>query len=282
MKQCPRCRTSLPEQAKFCFQCGAPQEAPSVKALDFQLDFNKDIAEQLSNRFFAELRKRVEEESLAARFQQYSERVYTSGFRDTIQRRATLLEAQLHTFRDTGERSAADLDRSVLHFFEELLDQFIILHCQDLNVVKLPEAILRHQQQVWSASDLFQIAMDYLDFENEQETVYTDFLAMPMDKLRNAGKAFLFPERNNERIFFICDLSLLGNCKEGFALTEKALYWKSPLEKARQAPLDQLHDLRRKENWITINDVFFNANASLNIKLLKLLKGIQLRLLKDW
>ncbi|NUO03787.1 MAG: hypothetical protein HUU01_24500, partial [Saprospiraceae bacterium] len=89
-------------------------------------------------------------------------------------------------------------------------------------------------------------------------------------------------ERTGERIFFICDLSLLGNCKEGFALTEKALYWKSPLEKPRREALDQLFNLHRKENWITINDHFFNANPSLNIKLLKLLRGIQLRFSPDW
>lgn len=278
MKQCPRCRTSLPEQAKFCINCGAPQTASAVKAPEFQLDFDKDIAEQLSAVFFTELRKRVEEENTASRFQEYSERVYTSGFRDTIQRRAALLESQIHTLYGNLERNDADLNRSIQFFCEELLDQFIIQHCKDLNAVDLPEAILQHQQQVWSPGDLFQISMDYLDFQNEQETVYTDFLAMPIEKLRNAAKAFLFSERSDERIFFICDLSLLGNCKEGFALTEKALYWKSPLEKARRATLDQLYDLRRKENWITINEHFFNANPSMNIKLLKLLKGIQLRL----
>ncbi|MFM9949489.1 MAG: zinc ribbon domain-containing protein [Saprospiraceae bacterium] len=282
MKQCPRCRTSLPEQAKFCINCGAPQAASAVKAPEFQLDFDKDLSEQLSALFFAELRKRVEEENLAARFQEYSERAYTSGFRDTIQRRAVLLESQIHTLYSNLEHTDGDLDRHIRFFCEELLDQFIIQHCKDLNAVELPEAILQHQKQIWSPGDLFQISMDYLDFQNEQETVYTDFLAMPIDKLRNAAKAFLFSERTDERIFFICDLSLLGNCKEGFALTEKALYWKSPLEKARRAGLDQLYDLRRKENWITVNEFFFNANPALNIKLLKLLKGIQLRFSQDW
>jgi len=282
MKQCPRCRTSLPEQAKFCINCGAPQAAAAVKAPEFQLNFDKDLAEQLSALFFAELRKRVEEENQASRFQEYSERAYTSGFRDTIQRRATLLESQIHTLYSNHERTDADINRAILFFCEELLDQFTIQHCKDLNAVELPETILQHQKQVWSVAELFQISMDYLDFQNEQETIYTDFLAMPIDKLRNAAKAFLFSERTDERIFFICDLSLLGNCKEGFAMTEKALYWKSPLEKARQAGLDQLYELRRKENWITINEYFFNANPSLNIKMLKLLKGIQLRLSKDW
>ncbi len=282
MKQCPRCRTSLPEQAKFCINCGAPQAESVAKAPEFQIDFEKDIAEQLSALFFVELRKRVEEENQLTRYQEYSERIYTSGFRDTIQRRATLLEAKIHTFYNTLERSSEDLSRLIRFFCEDLLDQFTIQYCKDLNAVALPEAILQHQQEVWSPADLFQIAMDYLDFQNEQETIYTDFLTMSVDKLRNAAKAFLFSERSNERIFFICDLSLLGNCKEGFALTEKALYWKSPLEKARRAGLDQLYDLRRKENWISINEHFFNANPALNIKMLKLLKGIRLRLSRDW
>lgn len=282
MKQCPRCRTSLPEQAKFCINCGAPQAASAVKAPEFHLDFEKELSEQLSALFFAELRKRVEEENLVSRYQEYSERAYTSGFRDTIQRRAVLLESQIHTLYGNHERSQNDLNRAIQFFCEELLDQFIIQHCKDLNAVELPEAILQHQKQIWSPGELFQISMDYLDFQNEQETVYTDFLAMPIDKLRNAAKAFLFSERTDERIFFICDLSLLGNCKEGFALTEKALYWKSPLEKARRAALNELFDLRRKENWITINEHFFNANPALNIKMLKLLKGIQLRFSQDW
>ena len=115
---------------------------------------------------------------------------------------------------------------------------------------------------------------DYLALDLEGEKVYTDFLKMPLDKLKNASKSFLFPEKD-EKILFICDQSILGSCKEGFAMTEKALYWKAHLEKARAVDYRLLDEIKRTKEWISINGDFFNVSPSINLKMMKLLKKLR-------
>lgn len=197
--------------------------------------------------------------------QDYVERLYQSGFRDTLQRRA----------EQFGQR-AADIDffRQTERRVDELAEYFIVRHCVDLNEVPWSEAVLKYQGFSWPEIDLFQMSLDYLDFARESEEVYTDFLQMPMDKLRNAGQSFLFPEKK-ERILLICDHSIMGSCKEGFALTERGLYWKAHLAKAQRVFFADLREVKREQEWIEINGHFFNANSALNVKMMRLLKTIK-------
>ena len=269
--KCPHCQTDLPPEARFCFHCGAPQQTARRHPDEPpRLDLRADVEQQVVDQFFGALRRRLEEEHDPHDYQAYAERLYESGFRDMVQRRAGQLAARL----DREDNPPAYLINRLLHETnEELLDYFLILHCRDLNAIPLPEAILSYQQADWESVDLYQMVLNYLELEEEEETVYVDFLKMPMDKLRNAGRSFLFPEKQ-ERILLICDQTLFGSGKEGFALTEKGIYWKAHLEKARLVYYEQLDTIERKEDWITINGHFFNVNPSLNLKMLKLLKRI--------
>jgi len=113
-----------------------------------------------------------------------------------------------------------------------------------------------------------------LDFAQEKEVVYTDFLVMPMEKLKNASKSFLFPAPK-EKILLICDQSLFGSCKEGFAITERALYWKAHLEKPQQLNFENIMQVEKSKEWITLNGFFFNVNPRLNLKMMKLIKKIK-------
>ncbi len=275
MKKCSKCGTPLPESARFCFECGAKQRIvkSSTPRAD-GLDFNADLPKQLTERFFKSLRVRVTEEHRSSDFQLYSERLYESGFRDTVQLRSKQLSTELKNLWDRDEIKHREALALMQDVFDELLDFFVIHFCQDLNEVELPEAILQYQGLKWESLNLFQMILDYLALHNEKETYYTDFLLMPVDKLKNAGKSFLFPDKK-EKILLICDQSLLGSCKEGFALTEHAIYWKAPLEKARMVRYDMLDEIRRHKDWITINGYFFSANKSLNLKILKLLKKVR-------
>ncbi|MCB0592873.1 MAG: zinc ribbon domain-containing protein [Lewinellaceae bacterium] len=279
--KCPNCKTILPSGARFCFNCGAPQppeprqeQKPPPKPM---VDLDGDVERELVELFFQALRRRVEQEHRAEQFQAYSERLYESGFRDTAYRKAAHLAEELRALKKEGKADPRAINRRIVRSFEEQLDYFIIHHCQDINDIPLPETILRWQGVTPPEAGLFQMALDYLDFGNEpDEAVYVDFLKMPIDKLKNAGKFFLFPERD-ERILLICDQSLLGSCKEGFALTERGLYWKAQLQTARKVAYTALESVRREKDWLLINGDFFHANPSLDLKMMKLLKKLQLR-----
>lgn len=275
MKRCPRCHKELPENARFCWNCGAEQVAePPPEPQSVHLDPDQDITQQFTELFFRALKNRLAEEHDSQLFQAYSERVYETTYRDDISRYGRQLAEQIAQRRQQGKLDPHKLNRHVARLLDQQLDYFIITHCQDLNAVHLPRAILKYQDAEWSSVNIFRLAMDYLDFDREREKPYTDFLNMPVEKLKNAGKQFLFPARK-EKILFIVDTSLLGNCKEGFAMTEHALYWKFPLQKARLVNYERLERIQRVENWITINGYFFNVNPSINLKMLKLLKKIQ-------
>jgi hypothetical protein len=97
-----------------------------------------------------------------------------------------------------------------------------------------------------------------------------------LKKNKNACTSFLTADRK-EKLLFICDLSLKGSCKEGFAMTDRAMYWRAPFDRPRAILYRDLRELRKDRDWLTINGHFFTANPTLNLKLYKLLKK-----LKSW
>lgn len=273
MKNCHVCRTALPDNARFCYHCGAPQTAATAAPLR-RLNYQGNLPKQIEEQFFLAFRQRIEEEHQPNQLQVYSERMYQSGFQEVVQRRAEQLGAQIQMMTPEEKLNDTAINAFLENVFEDLLDYFIIHYCKDINQISLPEAILSYQGLKWEEINLFQMVMHYLDFAHETETVYTDFLAMPLDKLKNANQSFLFPQQQ-ERIFFICDQSILGSVREGFSITERGIYWKAQLEKARVVLFGNLQTIERKKEWITINGSFFNVNQSVNLKLLKLLKKIK-------
>ena len=269
MQKCPNCHTELSNLALFCHECGAilsfeekTPDQPKAEALE----------QQILGQFFVALKKRVEEEWHSDKYQLYSERLYDSGFREIVHRRALELS---EGFSDNASQQdvPVELEMQISVIFEELLDFFFIHYCKDINDVYLPEAILKYQQIDPAELNLFQMVFDYLNLDHEDEDYYTDFLQMPMKKLTNAGKFFLFPGKK-EKILIIFDQSFFGSLKEGFALTEKAIYWKAYLQTARKVTFTELQKIQKEKEWITINGHFFNVNRSINLKMMKLLKKL--------
>ncbi len=272
--ECWNCHTTLPDNARFCMNCGAQQqEIPVLEEPDY-FKLPDDIDHQLNEDFFAALHLQLEEEQNPELFEAYRERLYESGFRDTLKRRIDQLIEQFKELETHQSLSQEVIEGLRDRIFDELLDYFIIHFCKDLNVIPLPEAILKYQNLKSDQVVLFQLVMDYLDFDREDETVYTDFLKMPVEKIKNASRFFLFPEKD-ERILMICDQSAFGSCKEGFALTDKGIYWKAYLEKARKVSYQQLRLIEPEQDWITINGFFFNVKRSINVKMMKLLRKIK-------
>jgi len=276
MKQCHQCGTPLPAPARFCIDCGAPQ----FQALDagdaHELDLEAALEPQLTRRFFAALRRRIDEEQAGADLSPYIRRLQEHGFIDTVQRRAAQLAEEIRSSVARHGADRARIEGIVEPSFEELLDFFIIHQCRDINVLPLPEAILRYGTVPPADPSLSAVVLDYLDLEREEEDIYpaSTFLDMPPDLLRNAGRHFLFPEKE-ERIFLICDQSLFGTCREGFAFTDRALYWKANLQKARKVAYAGIGEVVKAREWITINGHFFHVNPVLDVKVLKLMRRLR-------
>ena len=240
----------------------------------FEKNPNDSVENEIFEKFSVAFEQQIKAEQNPAQYNEYVDRFEESDFKLSFEFRVKQLAEEVQKIRLDGNNLLKNEDNLLERAFTELIDYFVILYCKDLNEITLPESILKYQNIAPDQIDLSQMVIDYLDFEEEDEKVYFDFITMPLNRLQNASKAFLFPEKG-EKIFFICDQSILGSGKEGFAMTEKAIYWKMPFENAERVYYKNLRTIEPQKDWITINDMFFNTNQSLNIKMMKLLKKIQ-------
>ncbi|MCC7504497.1 MAG: zinc ribbon domain-containing protein [Saprospiraceae bacterium] len=279
-KLCPACHETNPLASVFCHHCGyhfeGRQRHEAVYQPLFPLDFQgADLTNQVKALFFRSLRKRVEDEHDINRYSDYVERFYASAFHSIYDSRSRqIAEDASQQWRRFGQNALPEIDRRIDHAFEGLLDYFVIQFCPDLNGIILPETILKYDSVSPEKTDLWQMIRDFLDFRRENEHFYFDFIAMPEQLLANACKHYLFADRK-ERVFFLCDLSLKGNCKEGFAMTDRALYWRTPYGKPQAVPYHQLIELRKEKDYLLINRQFFTVNPSMNLKMCKLLKKLR-------
>ncbi|MEL6922838.1 MAG: hypothetical protein AAFO94_02240 [Bacteroidota bacterium] len=243
----------------------------------YPLDFSKTstLGKRIMGHFIEALRTRVAEEQRKERYGEYLQHFYDSGYDKKLLTRAEQLAEEVYTIHSKQEpQHLRQIDIFLHHNFNSLLDHFIIRHCKHLNAFHLPEAILRYDEVRQGEFELEKMIWDFLHFEQEEEEVFTDFLAMPVNKIKHASMSFLFPEKD-EKILLICDQTVFGSCKEGFAMTDRALYWKAHFEKAKKVSYRELEAIQREKDWITINGNFFNVNPSLNIKMLKLLRKLR-------
>ncbi len=161
------------------------------------------------------------------------------------------------------------------HTAADLLDYFLIKYTGPLRKVYLPERILAFQTSRRESTDPAQLCHAYLELDLETDPVYTDFVRMPTRKLKNAMQYFLTASPQ-ERIYFILDQSLLGNCRNGFALTDVGIYWCSLLNDPGAAFYQDLTDLRiDPTGFLSINGQYFDAGPALNLKLCLLLAKLQ-------
>lgn len=296
VKPCPHCDTKNPSNAKFCYACGQSMKTPSkekpeeketltekpkevayqpIYPIDFQGDITK-VTEQVKTNFFLALKKRVQTQSSAKKYSEYLETFYSSGFNYFFDSRIQQLTHIIMPLKDMiSERTTIKIDQLLDEAYETLLDRFTIEHTKHLNKIQLSNAVLRYQFVNKNEIDMEQIVFDYLDLDQEKtEKIYTNFMNMPVAKIRNASQNFLFPARD-EPILVIGDQTVFGSCREGFAFTTQALYWKAHFNKAQKAYYHELYEVRVEEDWVSINDQYFHVNASLNFKISKLLKKLK-------
>lgn len=273
---CPACGSENRLQDSVCRRCGLQlfRDSNASGRFDhiFGNEHRKAVEHELKDRFLLAFERRLSEEVLPARRTSFSDRFQKSPF----QRQVDLRIGQLAEMTLDSEGSDPHRNRLLQAAFEDLLDFFFILHCQDLNEVTYPEKMLRWQGLASDEIRLSEMVADYLDFGVEFDKVFTEFISMPADKLKNAAKGFLFP-KPKETIFFIANLSLLGNFRDGYAMTDQCLYWKMPMENSQRVYYRNLEEIRRHEGgWITVNGIFFNAGTGINLKMIRLLKRLRL------
>jgi Double zinc ribbon len=277
-KPCPVCQQQSKVGSVFCHHCGFRFEDARERTYipRFVLDFDQpNLLEQVNALFFGCLRLRVEEEHDILKYSDFVERFYDSRFRDIYESRARQIALEAtriwHRF---GSEGTQELDRHLIRSFEGLLDYFIIQFCPDLHGFVLPETILKHEQALPGRTDMWQMIRDYLDFDRESVTLYADFITMPQHYLANACKEFLRAKRT-EKVFFICDLSIKGNCKDGIALTNEGIYWKMPFERPQAISFAGIQTLKREKDWVLVNGKFFSISHRMNLKMYKLLKKLK-------
>lgn len=278
---CPNCAMHNRPNDTFCYSCGHsfkpkafPTTEPKVK---YKLDFSETapLGDKIANYFLEALIKRIEEEYNTEKLKDYLEIYQDSNFSKKIAVRSDQLAEEAYTIHcKQHELVDQEIDKLLEENFDSLLDYFFTMHCEHLNDFQLSEAVLKYNNAKKGDVDIRQMMLDYLDLENEEEIYYTDFIKMPPKKLKNASTSFLFPRRK-EKIYLICDQTVFGSCKEGFAMTESGIYWKAHFENSKKVLYQDLREIKRDKEWITINSYFFNVNPTLNFKLFKLLKKLK-------
>lgn len=277
---CNNCGATNQEDVKICLTCGQSLKNESVLVKNhfgYDLDFNQpeNLPGQIRDYFFKIMRFRIETELDPKGYRKYFDHFHSSGFYKKFDLKAArLTEEAVEIYSQNEPLRLEKIDRLLGKTFESLLDYFIVAYCEPLHKMKLPDAILRYENVSSETLDLGQIILDFLDLEHEHDKCYTDFLKLPANKLNNAKEAFLFSEKE-EDLFLICDQTVFGSCKEGFALTDKALYWKAHFNEPGKVFYNEIAEIRREAEWITINGQFFNVNKTMNYKMILLLKKLK-------
>ena len=278
---CPECNAMNLGSNEFCGSCGYPFESNDFGKMHYQAEYplnfqeTSTLASDISDYFFKTFKERISEEHDPSKYNEYLERFYNFDVNGNFELRANQLAEEAYSIHQRQDGQIQQkVDRLLDKNFNNYLDHFIILFCKDLNPVDLPETILSYSEAKLGKVDLRKMVLDYLALDNENEKYYTDFIIMPIQKLKNASKAFLFPKKD-EKIFFIADQTVFGSCKQGYAITEKGLYWKAHFDKPHKIFFKDLVDIHREKNWLIIDGKYFNVSPSINLKMLKLLKKLK-------
>ncbi len=262
-------------KAHYCIQCGAALSNQSDAYAHPTSTYTQPQA--IAERFFALLHRTLAEEQDLALFDSYMHRIQNSEFRTIFEARTSQLAQQVATLQSRAIDPHIAIDTLLDQALEELIDFLLVHYCADLNVHPLPKAILKYDYANLAQADLYAMIMDYLDWPSlPEELIYTNLLEVPEKLMHNALNRFLFVERN-ERVYFLHDWTLLHTLKAGFAMTDLAIYWRMSSLEPQKVYYHHLRHVAIKDDGITINGKYFYAHPTLHIRLVRLLRKIQVR-----
>ena len=309
---CDNCATTLPAAARFCFNCGHPQTvaepAPAAAPTETVLELTElpplpptepsrpdgspvvpvgtapaeepePTATECRTYLLADLKQRFRsylEDRLIAYFGAKRLPEFRAALEDSnsFQQLRNGSLTQLTNWLNATPRTPRAAEHRIVNTIADLTEYFVVETAADLTQHVLPQRLLRHQSVDWTTVDLFRLVMDYLDFDAENEVIYTDFVAMPQRAMKNAVKSFLAAGKD-ERVFFICDQSLISQAKNGFALTDAGVYWKNVLQPAGGVLYNTLNRVAIENGHLTMDGQYFNAGGRLNLKLAVLLDKLR-------
>lgn len=306
MEACNACNTLNPINAIYCIGCGESlrtdskqesqeqnrdnsQKKQSQQPKDEELDKDTYVykpifsitltepllmQEEIKSYFFQALRTTVQVISDEKKYSEYVQTFYDSGFNFYFgQRRRQLI----HDLQLIPKLYPNDIDYQidllVDNTFENLLDRFITTHTRELNDWQPPD-VTRWELVKREDLDVEKMIFDYLDIADDDDKHYLNFISVPLPKLKNAHKSFLFAEKT-ERLLVLSDQTIFGSCKEGYAITNKGLYWKAFFNNPNRYFFEELYDIRKEQDWVSVNGQYFHVNEKMNFKLLKLLKKLR-------
>jgi hypothetical protein len=311
MEACQACSTLNPIHAAFCIGCGdalhedeeqeerkkhsekqrknkedfqkakasqeeKPDKETRIYKPIFQVPFSDELAleESIKSYFFQALRSRVIEISDEKKYSEYVQTFYDSGFNFYFSQRQKKLIRELQQVPYLHPEDADyQVDILIDDAFEAILNRFTTSHTRALNDWQPPD-VTRWELIKKEDLNLEKMIFDYLDVDTNDEKHYTNFLTMPMPKLKNAWKSFLFATQA-EMPLVISDQTVFGSCKEGYAITNKGIYWKAAFNTPNRFYFEELYDIRKEQDWININGQYFHINQKMNYKLLRLLKKLR-------
>ena len=259
-----------------------PKKAPVLEITEVKTDEKiepKQVTQfdttAFKSLFFNALHARVQDEHDAKQYSEFVELFYRKKFQDTLAQRYSLLVEELAHIELKMPLPEKPKERLLTQTIENLVDYFIYTYCKDLHDVYPHQIILRYADAKPEQIKSLSFFSDFLHLQDENLLVYNNFISMSQEKLKNAFQSYLFTERE-ELVYFICDLSLTGSGKEGFAISNKRMYWRMPLGKSHSVSFDNIQNIKHEKEWLEINGLFFNVNKSLNMKVLRMFKKIKL------
>ncbi|MFT6147464.1 MAG: hypothetical protein ACJAUH_000141 [Saprospiraceae bacterium] len=311
MEACQACSTLNPFNSAFCIGCGeALRKGNKGSNYEYQEEKNEhrkeeikadekvkdkkedkttyvykpifevnlsdelELEESIKTYFFQALRNVVNEISEEKKYAEYVQLFYDSGFNFYFSQREKQLIRDLQRIPYLYPNDIDyQVDILIDDTFETILNRFTASHTQELNEWQPPDVT---RWELVSKEDLNveKMIFGYLEIDPNDEKYFTNFLTMPVPKLKNAWKSFLFATQS-ELPLVISDQTVFGSCKEGYAITNKGIYWKAFFNNPSRFYFEELYDIRKEQDWINVNGQYFHVNQKMNYKLLRLLKKLR-------
>ena len=255
-------------------------ELSAIYTAKYPLDFAEAvrIPVQLRTFFLKTVRELLDNTGRFDLFDEYVDKFYETDFLDHFDEEAKELAEQCYLLQaDQSPNAARLVDRYLTESFEKLMNDFNLKSGSelsntdpttfDLEPIEDGETSVAHQE-------IGDLIFDQLKLTEESEKWYSDLDNMPQSKLRNAFDSFLKVDIS-ERVFLICDQTIFGSCREGFALTDRAIYWKAHFNTPQKIHYSDISSVELSKDWLIINGKFFNASPAINVKMMHLLNKLR-------